>query len=160
MLRTAGITLLASVLLSGCAAIFSPQPQAVPVDSRPAGAEVFVDGESVGTTPITLMLDSNRDYEVMLSLGGEERVVLLKSEIDGLYVALDIVPGLGLGIAGLAIGQSCSGVGADFGCVGGALVGVVGMTLGVASAGVAIAVDATTGAWTYLSPGEILVMFD
>lgn len=151
---------LAAILLSGCALIFSPQPQAVPVSSQPAGAEVFVNGESVGITPLTLTLDSNQNYEVVLRLAGEERTVLLKSEVDDLYVALDIVPGLGLGVASLAMGSSCEPGGFLDMCELSATVGLIGLGVGVATAGVATAVDAATGAWTYLTPGEIIVTFD
>ena len=59
-------------LLTSCATLFSPQPQAVPVNSQPAGAEVFVNGEPMGHTPVTLNLDARQTYEVSLRLGSEE----------------------------------------------------------------------------------------
>lgn len=71
---TACSVTLVALLLSGGAAIFAPQPQAIPVRSVPAGAEVFVDGVGMGTTPITLELDARRSYEVRLVQDGAERV--------------------------------------------------------------------------------------
>lgn len=145
-------------LLSGCAALFSPQPQSVPISSQPAGAEVFVNGEPMGRTPVTLSLDARQRYEVSLRLGGEERTVTLTSEIDSLYVALDVLPGLALGGASLVFVASCGGN--EMGCLGLELFGLAGLGVGVASTAVATVTDATTGAWYYLTPGEVIVNFE
>ncbi len=147
-----------TILLSGCATLFSPQPQAVPVSSQPAGAEVFVNGKPVGRTPVTLSLDARQSYEVRLRLGDEERTMMLMSEIDGLYVALDILPGVALGGASLAFVASCGGN--DMGCLGFELFGLAGLGVGLGSAAVATTTDAVTGSWFYLTPGEIIVSFD
>ena len=49
------VTLLLIPLLvlssSGCATMFTPAFQEVPVASTPAGAEVWIDGELIGVTP-------------------------------------------------------------------------------------------------------------
>jgi hypothetical protein len=147
----------AALLLSGCAAIFAPRPQAIPVRSVPAGAEVFVDGVGMGTTPITLELDARRPYEVLLVLDGAERVIVLESGVDGTYVALDVLPGVGLAAATLALALTCSDV---IQCTFLAIIAPTGVTAGLAWAAVATAADAATGSWKRLSPGEVVVIFD
>lgn len=52
----------------GCATLASPTSvQRVPVTSDPSGAELFVDGDLVGVTPVTVEL-SRRDSEVSLRM--------------------------------------------------------------------------------------------
>ena len=58
---------------------FQPQaaaarPGNLTVNSRPPGAEVFVDGQKRGVTPLTLSLNSGA-YSVTIRLDGRERVV-------------------------------------------------------------------------------------
>jgi hypothetical protein len=43
--------------VSGCATLFAPGPDHVPVDSTPSGAHVLVDSQEVGLTPTTVTLD-------------------------------------------------------------------------------------------------------
>lgn len=43
-------------ILSGCATMFPPAADMVSIQSHPAGAQVFIDGESRGTTPLVLPL--------------------------------------------------------------------------------------------------------
>jgi len=57
------VVLVLSVVLalaSGCAAMYNPNPQAVPVDSVPVGASVFAAGAFMGVTPLILDLDNRR----------------------------------------------------------------------------------------------------
>ena len=82
---------------------------------------------------------------------------MLLSELDGLYVALDILPGVGLAGASLVIGASCGG---GLECIAAAGAIAVGLGLGVGSAAIATTTDAVTGSWFYLTPGEIVVRFD
>jgi hypothetical protein len=77
---TASLTLaLLAFALTGCAVLFNPNPQHVPVASDPEGAEVLVDGTLMGVTPITLELSGLKDYEVVLRLQGQERRFVLES---------------------------------------------------------------------------------
>lgn len=56
--RTAAFFALAAgtALCAGCATIFTGTRQDVDIDSQPSGAEVFVNGDFVGKTPLTLSL--------------------------------------------------------------------------------------------------------
>jgi uncharacterized protein YceK len=60
--RTAVVVLI-SLATTGCATLFSGTEDTVTFQSSPAGAEVYIDGLSRGTTPVTT--------EVKRSVGGE-----------------------------------------------------------------------------------------
>lgn len=81
-------------LLASCALLFKGEHQDVPVSSTPAGAEVFIDGVSYGTTPVQLNLRSDTTHTVVLRLDDQERTVILRNEIGALWVVLDILGGL------------------------------------------------------------------
>ncbi len=157
--RTIVLALLA-IALSGCATLFTRPSQQVPIDSVPPAAEVFVDGTFVGTTPITLELEKRSEHALLLRLGDKEQSVTLCSGIDGAYVALDVAPGLVMaGVSALVFSTT------DFSSIGGlgwAVPGMaaIGIAVGLGSAAINVAVDAGTGRWYRLTPGEVLVVFD
>ncbi len=88
--------LAASVLLvvSGCATMFTPGIQAVPVASTPQGAEVFIDGDFVGVTPIIVSVTANENHEVIVRFGEDEMAWTLERKIGvsgGLGLAGDVL---------------------------------------------------------------------
>ncbi len=72
-------TLLLVLWLAGCAAY-----QNVGIESDPPGAEIFLDGKSVGTTPQSLRVSRDLDHTVYLKKEGyrPELVVLEKHEAN------------------------------------------------------------------------------
>ena len=101
------------LLLTACATMFNGSTQLVPVDSRPVRAEVFVDGVSVGFTPLELELPRSVDAEVEVRLGDQVRSFVLSSRAQGAMVGLDLVPVAaagGLVFAAGALGGSIEGV--------------------------------------------------
>ena len=46
-----------STFLFGSATIFSGTSQSISIDSEPAGAKVYVDGQLRGTTPLSIMMN-------------------------------------------------------------------------------------------------------
>ena len=109
------LALSAIVLLSGCALLFKGTNQTVPFNSDPAGAEVYIDGAKMGTTPLQIQLKVDRSYTVTFKKDGKERTVILRNEIGPIWVVLDL-----FGLAPLII-------------------------------------DAATGAWYELQPGQVNV---
>ncbi len=80
---TSLIFLLACLSPSGCAMY-----QNVGIDSRPPGAEIFLDGESVGHTPARLPIGRVIDHSVYLKKDGyQPRLVVLTfhPEDDGIH---------------------------------------------------------------------------
>ena len=69
---------IAAALLSACSSVkFSED---VTVDSMPSGANVFVNGEVVGQTPMVVSLDSSSVYEIKLVKEGyKDQTVSLAS---------------------------------------------------------------------------------
>ena len=80
--------------LSSCATVFKGGTEDVFVNSDPTGAEVLINGVSYGVTPVTLNLDSNQDYTLVLRQGGQEETFFINSEIGTLWIVLDVLTGL------------------------------------------------------------------
>lgn len=164
LVRAAALPLL-TLVLSGCATIFAPELQSIPVTSAPPGAEVLVDGVSVGVTPLTLELEPRTSYEVTLRLGGETVATTLESGVDSTYVALDVGPGLALAtLSAIGIAQAAR-AGADTGdeALGVLLLGgpaIVALGAGVTTAATSVAIDASSGRWYRLSPSKVAVEFE
>ena len=56
----------------GCASIVAGGPDLVPVNSNPAGAQVKLDGVSIGKTPLLAAFDRTCEGVLMLELEGYE----------------------------------------------------------------------------------------
>ncbi len=63
-----------AVLLTSCASVFKGTDQTVTFTSEPAGAEVIIDGNSMGVTPLSVKLKKNKYDTVMLKLAGYKTV--------------------------------------------------------------------------------------
>ncbi|UCC73941.1 MAG: PEGA domain-containing protein [Gemmatimonadota bacterium] len=98
MLVGAGLAL-AAVVLMGCATIFGPGPDDVGFGSEPEGAEVIVNGELMGHTPVTLKLRPEKTYVVTFRRDGyEPATVMLTTHVQPGWVVLDIFAGV-VGVA-------------------------------------------------------------
>lgn len=79
------VFLVGSVLLSGCATLFSGTDDEIRFQSEPSGAQVMIDGIVVGTTPTTVSVDRPglNDTDVTVQLEGyEPRTFELKKEFN------------------------------------------------------------------------------
>jgi hypothetical protein len=95
------VTSLVVVLVgsAGCASIFSSGPDPVSFGSDPEGAEVLVNGERRGATPVTLQLHPDKQYIVTLRRQGyEDATFSLSTHVQGGWVVLDILAGI-IGVA-------------------------------------------------------------
>jgi hypothetical protein len=90
---------LAAAALMGCATIFRPGPDPVGFGSDPQGAEVIVNGQSMGYTPVTLHLRPEKTYAVTFRKDGyEPSTVTLTTHVQAGWVVLDIFAGV-VGVA-------------------------------------------------------------
>lgn len=65
-----------SLVLAGCATLFAPGPDLVPVDSEPAGARVYLDGRLVGATPTIVVVNRKDAGLLRIELPGYEPLTL------------------------------------------------------------------------------------
>jgi len=61
---------LANLFLSSCATVFKGNEQTITFMTEPSNAEVIIDGNSFGRTPLTVKLKKNKYETVMFKLDG------------------------------------------------------------------------------------------
>jgi hypothetical protein len=120
---------------------------------------VYVTANTAARPPVTLELYGRATHDVALRLDDQERTIQLTSSVDATWVALDVVPGPVLAGASFAVASRGQESLDSFGDVVMILGGAGGHAIGAASVAVAVGVDAATGRWYRLSPGEIVVEF-
>ncbi len=88
-----GIALMLSV--SGCAALFGAKQKDFDLRSQPEGADVYLDGNRLGSTPIQVKLSNLANHTfVFRKEGYKEASCTLTRGTDGGWVVLDILAGL------------------------------------------------------------------
>jgi hypothetical protein len=65
-----GAMVLGICMLTGCATLFSPNPQPVAVNSSPSSATVAVNNSPSGQTPTTINLDKKLTYTIEVQKPG------------------------------------------------------------------------------------------
>lgn len=87
----------AALIFGGCATIFKGSTEDVSFFSAPTGAEVYVNGSLLGTTPVTLKLQSKNSYVIEFKKEGyETKTVLINNSIGITWIILDVLGGVGL----------------------------------------------------------------
>lgn len=82
-----------------CATIFSAGPDPMDFNSDPEAAEVIVNGQRLGTTPVTLRLNPKKTYTVTFRKPGYKDVTAnLGTHVQAGWVVLDIFAGV-IGVA-------------------------------------------------------------
>jgi hypothetical protein len=100
MKRLASPAVLAILAVLGCGTIFSGGPDPLMFRSDPEGARVFVNGQEMGTTPLTLELDASKQYVITFRREGyEDATASLGTHVQAGWVVLDIL----VGVIGVAI---------------------------------------------------------
>lgn len=98
MLKKGGVLLIIAaflVAIPGCATLFNSGTANVPMSSEPSGADVFVNGNRMGTTPVTLELDNNSEHTVVFRRDGFNDVTCeLNTSVGAGWVVLDVLGGL------------------------------------------------------------------
>ncbi len=156
-----------AVVLSGCATMYNPGSQTLPVASTPTGATVFIDGEPMGTTPLTLTLYNRAPVTLTLRLpDGRERTIELERRFDTVSFAVSLVPaavvaggavifemeyGSPPGTSELTTSSPTLGPGPFY---------LLGLIAGAGVSVVSFGFDALMGSWFRLLPGEVMVVFD
>ena len=116
--RMRGLALAFVIPLStGCAAILGSKQKDFDLQSTPAAADVFVDGNRVGTTPVKIKLSNQKEHTFVFKKEGYKDATCTLAKGTGAgWVILDILGGLvpvavdaATGSWSQTKGQSCSG---------------------------------------------------
>jgi hypothetical protein len=89
------IALASLVLCTGCAAIFGSKQKNFDLRSHPDGAEVYLDGARLGTTPFKVNLSNQKEHTFVFRMAGyKETQCTLARGTGGGWVIADILMGL------------------------------------------------------------------
>lgn len=91
--------LLISVCLSGCASIMSGQTQSVIFQSSPPGADVIIDGRTLGKTPMTAAIDRSARSLTFAKSGFDQQTQPLIAVMNPWYWANIPFGGVFIGMA-------------------------------------------------------------
>lgn len=93
---SAVIVLMSLILvLTGCATIFTGGRGKFQATSSPQGADVFVNGEKMGQTPLTLRLKTKGEYKIVIRKEGyKEQSFRITNKVGVGWVILDVLMGL------------------------------------------------------------------
>lgn len=65
-----GLAIVSTLALSGCATLFGNNGRSVSVNTQPQGAQVYLNGQPIGTTPTTVQLASISNNYLQISKKG------------------------------------------------------------------------------------------
>ena len=83
------------LLTSSCATLFKGTSSKLDLNSNPQGAQVYVNGNYMGDTPIRLKLESKNTYNIEFKKEGyETKTVNITNHVGAGWIVLDILAGL------------------------------------------------------------------
>lgn len=83
-----------TILNSSCATILAPDTHRLAVSSQPDGAEIYVNGFKMGTTPVELNLKADKSYTIEFRKKGYESVTrIVNTKVGAGWVVLDVITG-------------------------------------------------------------------
>lgn len=95
MKRAICFLLAVALAANGCATLFGSRTKGVMFTSDPTGAEVIINGQSYGRTPLSLNLKQKHDYSITFrDADHEDRTYLLNNGVGAGWIILDILGGL------------------------------------------------------------------
>lgn len=81
--------------ITGCATLFGKQTHAVEMVSNPQGAEVYINGDKMGQTPLQLSLKADKSYTVEFRIPGKQPIIrIINNRVEAKWVVLDVLGGL------------------------------------------------------------------
>ena len=89
------LTLLPLVALAGCASLFNNKTPSVDIASNPTDASVYVNGNYVGETPVTVDLSVRREHTITFRKEGyKDKSYQVHRSVGMGWVVLDVIGGL------------------------------------------------------------------
>ncbi|MBI4546130.1 MAG: PEGA domain-containing protein [Gemmatimonadetes bacterium] len=93
-LAAAGLALIL-MAAAGCAALFNSKTDPVAIQSMPSDADIYIDGNLRGRTPITLELQAKKTYTIVFKKPGyRDQAFELTNTVGVKWVILDVLGGL------------------------------------------------------------------
>lgn len=81
--------------MSGCATLFKGTTENVSMESSPVQADVFVNGQLMGKTPLQLKLATKKEYVVEFRAEGyQPRTYHINNRVGAGWIILDVLGGL------------------------------------------------------------------
>lgn len=107
--------LVAALLTSsaGCATILHGTHTAVTIRSDAPQAEVFVDGEARGVTPLVTMLDHTVSHQIVVRRGEQAQLHRLESSLEPGWLVLDLFVASIIGVVVDAVSGAWRGLSQD-----------------------------------------------
>jgi hypothetical protein len=90
----------ALIVFTGCATIIQPGPDRIPVNSNPPGAQVFLDDQAVGVTPMVLAVPRDSDGRIRVEKEGYTPYSINRDKVVAGWVFGNILLG---GVIGLSV---------------------------------------------------------
>ena len=87
------MSMLAGVVVAGCATVVSGTTQMMTISSNVEGAEIFLDGEKIGTTPFTGAVPKNKSAVRVEAEGYQGENLSLSKSIDPMFFGNIIIGG-------------------------------------------------------------------
>jgi hypothetical protein len=82
-------------MFNGCASIIHGSTDKVDFSSNPTGAQVYVNGQLMGTAPFALNLESKKTYTIEFRKDGYvNKTVLINNKVGAGWIVLDVICGL------------------------------------------------------------------
>lgn len=86
---------LACLLVFSCATIFKGNSSKVDANSSPQGAQVYVNGNLMGETPVRLKLESKYSYSLEFRKEGfKAKTINIQNHVGAGWIILDVLGGL------------------------------------------------------------------
>lgn len=86
---------LGGVTLTGCATLFGKKSHPLAISSDPKGADVYVNGFKMGTTPVELSLKADKSYTIEFRKEGYETISrVVNTKVGAGWIVLDVLGGL------------------------------------------------------------------
>lgn len=87
--------LLGGIIISSCATLFGNQNHSLDLVSSPEGAEVYINGEYMGTTPLQLTVKADKPLRVEFRKSGKAPIIrYVNNKVEAKWVVLDVLGGL------------------------------------------------------------------
>lgn len=88
------VLLISAVFSIGCATLFKDKMKKIAFDSDPQGADIYIDGNRVGKTPMPMNLSNLKAVTVTFKKEGyEDKTYLINTKIGTGWIVLDCLGG-------------------------------------------------------------------